>query len=377
MAVVSSELPIALPAARPLPTSPEARTRVVPEASPRLSVVIVNYRQWEETAALTRQILATPEARRQAVEVVIIDNHSPPHRLAARLRRWPGVSLRRWQRNRGFARAVNEGIRLSRGKWFLLLNPDITLEEGFLKGVLDRVERLPEQDPHAGIMGFHLRNSDGSLQQSSGPFPTLLGTLLRLLKPRASRKYRLSSMSQTSQVPWVTGCCLLINRDCAAALGGLDESFFLYYEDVDLCRRARALGWSVHYEPALSAVHHRPLHRRRVSPLLRVCTRHALLVYSRKHWPRWQFALLARLIRWEAWLRMRRAAHQGERTKYRLFRQLRRIAGLMTGGSPAAARRRLNRLLEREESKAMAGPRKGPVGMRAYARDRTRRTAIS
>lgn len=357
MAVVSAGPPICLPAARPLPASPEARTRLVPEASPRLSVVIVNYRQWEETAALTRQILATPEARRQAVEVVIIDNHSPRHPLAARLRRWPGVSLRRWQRNRGFARAVNEGIRLSRGKWFLLLNPDITLEEGFLKGVLDRMERLPEQDPRTGIIGFHLRNSDGSLQQSSGPFPTLLGTLLRLLKPRASRKYLLPPMSQTSQVPWVTGCCLLINRDCAAALGGLDESFFLYYEDVDLCRRARALGWLVHYEPALSAVHHRPLHRRRVSPLLRVCTRHALLVYSWKHWPRWQFALLAGLIRLEAWLRRRCAAHRGEARQERLFRQLGILARAMAHGRPKAARRRLNRLLKDEEVAAAAAGR--------------------
>jgi GT2 family glycosyltransferase len=331
--------------------------RVIPEASPWLSVVIVNYREWEETAALTRQILATPEARRQAVEVVIIDNHSPPHPLTARLRRWPGVSLRRWQRNRGFARAVNEGIRLSRGKWFLLLNPDITLEKGFLKGVLDRVDRLPEQDPRTGIIGFHLRNSDGSLQQSSGPFPTLLGTLLRLLKPRASRKYLLPPMSQTSQVPWVTGCCLLINQDCAAALGGLDESFFLYYEDVDLCRRARALGWSVHYEPGLSAVHHRPLHRRRVSPLLRVCTRHALLVYSWKHWPRWQFRLLAGIIGLEAWLRARWAARQGDTRHEWLFRQLGLIARCMRQGLREAGRRRLNRLIKREEVAAAERPR--------------------
>jgi GT2 family glycosyltransferase len=327
------------------------------EPVPRLSVVIVNYRQWEETATLTRQILATPEARRQAVEVVIIDNHSPAHPLMARMRRWPGVSLRRWQRNRGFARAVNEGIRLSRGKWFLLLNPDITLGEGFLQGVLDLVEHLPAEAPQTGIIGFHLRNSDGTLQQSSGPFPTLPGTLLRLLKPRASRKYLAPPMSQASQVPWVTGCCLLINQDCAAQLGGLDESFFLYYEDVDLCRRARALGWSVRYEPALSAIHHRPLHRRRVSPLLRVCTRHALLVYGAKHWPRWQFRLLAGIIGLEAWLRARWAARQGEARHERLFRQLGLIARCMRQGLPEAARRRLNRLIKREEVPAAERPR--------------------
>ena len=357
MAVVSSGPTIRKPAPRHLPTSPEPRTPALSEASPRLSVVIVNYRQWEETAALTRQILATPEARRQAVEVVIIDNHSPPHPLAARLRRWPGVSLRRWQRNRGFARAVNEGIRLSRGKWFLLLNPDITLEEGFLKGALDLAERLPAEEPRVGIIGFHLRNGDGTLQQSSGPFPTLLGTLVRLLKPRASRKYLAPPMSQASQVPWVTGCCLLINQDCAAELGGLDESYFLYYEDVDLCRRARVRGWSVRYEPALTAIHHRPLHRRPVSPLLRVCTRHALLVYSWKHWPRWQFWLLAGMIRLEAWLRMRWAAHHGEGGQERLFRQLGVITRVLGRGLPETARRRLNRLIQREEVSATEASR--------------------
>ncbi len=349
MTAGSAERTISLPVPRHLPISPESRTRAVPEAVPRLSVVIVNYRQWEETAALTRQILATPEARRQAIEVVIIDNHSPPHPLMARLRRWPGVSLRRWQRNRGFARAVNEGIRLSRGKWFLLLNPDMTLQEGFLQGVLDLAERVPVEAPRTGIIGFHLRNSDGTLQQSSGPFPTLSGTLLRLLKPRASRKYLAPPMRQASQVPWVTGCCLLINQDCAAQLGGLDESFFLYYEDVDLCRRARALGWSVRYEPALSAIHHRPLHRRRVSPLLRVCTRHALLVYSHKHWPWWQFRLLAGIIGLEAWLRACWAAHQGEARQERLFRQLGLIARFMGRGLQETARRRLNRIIKREE----------------------------
>ena len=87
---------------------------------PHLSVVIVNYHQWEGTTALVEQIRAAPSSRCGAVEVLIVDNHSPAHPLAARLRRWSGVSLRRWGRNRGFAAAVNEGCRLSRGAWVLL-----------------------------------------------------------------------------------------------------------------------------------------------------------------------------------------------------------------------------------------------------------------
>src|SRR5262249_41639608 len=95
---------------------PEIRrtVRALPTSRPqtealRLSVVVVNYRQWENTTALVRQLRASRGVRNGSAEVVVVDNHSGPHPLAARLRRWPGVSLRRWGRNRGFARAVNEG----------------------------------------------------------------------------------------------------------------------------------------------------------------------------------------------------------------------------------------------------------------------------
>src|SRR5439155_19883894 len=117
---------------------------------------------WENTAALVRQILRAPCARRGEVEVVVVDNHSPPHPLARRLRRWPGVSLRRWGRNRGFARAGNEGCRLSRGQWVLLLNPDLSFTEGFLDGALAMAEQFAVAEPRAGIVGFQLLNGDGS-----------------------------------------------------------------------------------------------------------------------------------------------------------------------------------------------------------------------
>src|SRR6266566_4946142 len=183
---------LALPAqerAIPLTAHPPLRHRLRKAGRaleiPHLSVVIVNYRLWEETGRLVRQLVAAPCVRSGAAEVVVVDNHSPGHALARRLRRWRRVSLRRWGRNRGFARAVNEGCRLSRGDWFLLLNPDVTLETGFLDAALRRIEDL---EPDVGIVGFGLRNDDGSPQLSTGPFPTLLGTLARLLLPRHCRK---------------------------------------------------------------------------------------------------------------------------------------------------------------------------------------------
>jgi len=317
--------------------------------TPRISVIVVNYRQWENTAALVRQLSAAPCARRGAAEIVVVDNHSPPHRLAARLRRWPGVSLRRWGRNRGFARAVNEGCRLSRGEWFLLLNPDVSVPDGYLDRVLALADELTATEPRAGVVGFQLRNSDGSRQLSSGVFPTLAGTLAGLVRPRARRKYRALPLRERCRVPWVTGCCLLVRRACLEDLGGLDESFFLYYEDVDLCRRARARGWSVWHDPRLRVVHHHPVHGRSVPPLLRLITRHSLLLYSARHWPAWQSRVLAGIVRLEACARKARAWWQGDKAGVDIFAALRAITEDMARGRVQGARRHLNRLLLRHE----------------------------
>jgi N-acetylglucosaminyl-diphospho-decaprenol L-rhamnosyltransferase len=309
--------------------------------TPLVSVVIVNFRQWANTARLTRQVLASDSTG--AGEVVVIDNHSPPSPHAVRLRRTPGVTVRRFGRNRGFARAVNAGCRLGRGRWILLLNPDVTVPPDFLDRVLARVHALSAEEPNAGVVGFGLRNPDGTPQGSWGPLPTLGRTLAGLFWPRSHRKCPPQPTQHRREVPWVTGCCLLVRRDCWRGLGGFDEDFFLYYEDVDLCRRARNAGWAVWYEPTPAVVHHFPLHGRRVPPVLRMVTRHALLTYSAKHWPRWQSRALAGIVRLEAWARRMSAAWRGDATAAGLFAELGTLAGELARGRAVRARHRLLR----------------------------------
>ncbi len=329
----------------PVPRAEPPRARAVD-----LSVVIVNYFHWRDTAALVSQLRASPALRRGGAEVLVVDNHSPPHPVARRLRALAGVSLRRWGRNRGFARAVNEGCRLSRGRWLLLLNPDVTVPDGFVEAALARAEALAEVDPRAGIVGFGLCNADGSRQFSCGPFPTFSGTLSRVLLPRARRKYHVLPPGERHRVAWVTGCCLLVRRDCLHELGGLDEDFFLYYEDVDLCRRAAAAGWSVWYDPAVSVTHHHPLHTRTVPPHLRLFTRHALLTYARKHWPRWQFLALAGIVGFSAGLRRRLAEWRGHDDAAAAFATLQTLAADLARGRTRDARRRLDRLVRQREA---------------------------
>jgi GT2 family glycosyltransferase len=308
--------------------------RVEPKEPPRLSVVIVNYHQWGETADLVRQLGRSTCLSSGKAEVVVVDNHSPANPIAGWLRRRRGVSLRRWSSNRGFARGVNEGCRLSQGNWFLLLNADMTVREGFLDGVLALSQHLENERPGAGIVGFQLRNPDGSRQLSTGPFPTLVGTFTRLVLPRSRRKYRVIRTRKLTQVPWVTGCCLLVRRECLQDLGGFDQDYFLYYEDVDLCLRARQRGWTVWYEPGLRVTHHRPLHARAIAAPIRVLSRHSLLTYAAKHWPRWQFQVLIRIVRAEGWVRRRWKQWKEDIQKAAQYAVLEAIATDLDQGNP-------------------------------------------
>ena len=309
-------------------------------AVPRLSVIIVNFCQWRNTDHLVQGLRQSRAMQTGDAEIVIIDNHSPPSPVLGQLRRTPGVSLRRFGRNRGFARAVNEGARLSRGQWFLLLNPDMSVTPGFLDQLLDYANRMESESPRTGIIGFHLRYADGTRQASCGPFPTIVNTLGGLLLPRRRRKCR-TVTRRRQRVPWATGCCLLIRRECLEQLSGFDEDFFLYYEDVDFCRRARQQGWSVWYDPRLEVVHHSPLHLRRVVPPLRLMTRHALLTYSRKHWPLWQTSILSGVVWLEAWARQRWAERQQQSEMAQHYGELRAMVGDLIQGREDAARRRL------------------------------------
>jgi GT2 family glycosyltransferase len=326
------------------------------QTAPRLSVVIVNYHHWDATSCLIQQLRSSPCLRQGRAEIVVVDNHSPAHPIIPRLRRMNHVSLRRWRRNRGFARAVNEGCRLSQGEWLLLLNPDMTLPPGFLDSVLDRADDLALHQPRAGIVGFRLQHENGTRQLSTGLFPTLHSTLLGLLLPRSRRKYTVPPLDEPSRVDWVTGCCMLVRRSCWADLGGLDPEYFLYYEDVDLCRRARARGWSAWFDPDVCAIHHRPLHVRAIPAHLRLITRHALMAYARKHWPGWQFRMLARIVRLEAGVRKWTARLRGEATVAGLFTELEEIAQRLAGGEAKEATRQLLRAVWQREEQHVGFP---------------------
>ncbi len=321
-----------------------------------LAVVIINYCQWRNTLRLVRQLRRGITAATWTVPIIVVDNASPGSAEAAAAASVYGVTIERLPRNRGFAGGVNAGVRAacrqrSDGspvaaaavgpEWLLLLNPDVTVPPGFLDQLQAMLEVWSRRRPRAGIIGLGLRNRDGSPQPSCGRDPTLWGTVLGLLRPRDRRKCLPLPMGREQAVDWASGGCLLVRRECFEQLHGLDEAFFLYYEDVDFCRRARLAGWEVWYEPRLQVTHHWPLHQRAVPPPLRVMTRHALMVYAHKHWPSWQVRLLRQLIRWEGVVRYARCWWSGDQRGQECYGQLRRLICDLAHGCTVGVRRRL------------------------------------
>jgi GT2 family glycosyltransferase len=127
---------------------------------------------------------------------------------------------------------------------------------------------------------------------------------------------------------------MLVNSAMIAAVGGMDEDFFLYYEEVAFSSTAHQRGWRVEYDPSVTVVHHHPLQNRAISPRMRVITRHSKLLYFLKHLPRWQFLSLARIVSLEAairgfWSRLLRRRYEARawRTIGAVARQLRSGAG--------------------------------------------------
>lgn len=300
-----------------------------------LAVVIVNYNSWPDVERLAAELGPAPEVVEGRARVVVVDNASPdPMPETLRGPSLPGgVTLIARAENGGFAVGVNAGWAAARGCWVLVLNPDVVAGAGLVADVLRRVGRFEAEGTDApGIVGFGLRNPDGSPQPSVGSFPTLLRTAWEQLIPRSRRKYQPDWRVRPGPVPWVTGACVLLNPRMLDDVGGMDEDFFLYYEEVALCRSAWDKGWRVEYDPMVSVVHLRPLQNRAISPKMRVITRHSKLLYFRKHLPRRQFLTLVGIVRLEAAARGAWAKARGRSVDRRAWRAIDAIARRLQAG---------------------------------------------
>lgn len=228
-----------------------------------LSIVILNYR----TPDLVEECLTTLERNPISVgtaEIWVADNASGDDTLERVRQRFPGVNTLQNGRNLGFAAGNNRAIAQCSGRYILLLNPDTRVHPH----ALDELVRFMNSTPDAGAAGGQLIGLDGAIQSSCREFPTLLaitwrGTPLHRFFPQlpALRRYLMAEWDHMTarQVDWVLGACLIIRRQAWEEVGALDENFFMYYEDIDWCYRARSAGWATYYIPSARITH---AHRR-------------------------------------------------------------------------------------------------------------------
>ncbi len=222
-----------------------------------LSVVVVSFNTVDCLDACLRSVFA---AKGVEIEVFVVDNDSRDGSADMVEAKYPAVTLVRNAENVGFARAVNQGLRLSTGRYALLLNSDAEpIDDAFAEMV-----RFMDRSPDVGILGPQLRHPDGTVQPSGRKIPSkrdeMFWTLsiYRLFRrdPRARYFDPTRDYSQIAEVEEVSGACMLIRRDVMEKVGLLDEHYFFCFEDMDYCLGATRAGWRVVYYPGARVMHH-------------------------------------------------------------------------------------------------------------------------
>ncbi len=212
---------------------------------PRLSILVVS---WECRDLLVRCL---ESLRHVAIdhEVLVVDNASTDGTADTVRRDFPGVRVFEAGGNIGFSRANNLAIGHARGALLLLLNPDTEVR----RGAVESMARFMEEHPSAGICTTRLWNPDGSPQPSVLAFPTPARQFLQ--HTMLHRWVRRRVDGRTRRVEAVSGAALCIRKACVDAVGPLDPDFFMFYEDVDLCRRVDRAGWEVWFVDGPGIVH--------------------------------------------------------------------------------------------------------------------------
>ena len=221
----------------------------------RVTVVIVSFNTRDHLRACLDSVLAEGPGG-----VVVVDNASTDGTTDMVRLEYPGVALHANSTNLGYGSAANQAIAGSRGDYVLLLNCDTLLLPGTIAKLASHMDRHPE----AGVVGPLLRHPDGSVDRSYFALPGTLSWLLenepvvwllRCLPVGRQRFLCLTAPTVDRVVPWVKGAALLLRRTAFEAVGGFDESYFMYFEEVDLCLRLHAIKKQVHFTPTATVIH--------------------------------------------------------------------------------------------------------------------------
>lgn len=214
-----------------------------------LSIIVVNF----NTCELLRKCLLSIENEEEQndLEIIVVDNFSQDGSPQMVRKEFPAITLIESGENVGFSKAVNSGLAVAKGESVLLLNSDTLVINGSLKRLLEFEKKV-----RPAIIGMKMINTDGSIQPSVFHLPGIKGAFAEFWRGKKGSysKYEPSGNSR-DEVEAVSGGAMLISRAVLDKIGFLDERYFMYFEDLDYCRRAKRAGIKIYYLPYTEVIH--------------------------------------------------------------------------------------------------------------------------
>ncbi len=218
-----------------------------------LSVIIVNWNTKDLLCQCIDSLAHT--VKKIDTEIFVVDNGSTDGSIGAVREKFPGVKMIENPVNLGFAKANNQALSISKGRYLLLLNPDTHVKDEAIPQMLSFMNAHAE----AGVVGAQLLNSDGSKQNSIANFPSLATELVNksLLRWLFPEKFpgKETDYPGPVEVDSVIGACMLVRREAMEQVGLLDEEFFLFLEETDWCSRMKKAGWKIYHIPQAEVLH--------------------------------------------------------------------------------------------------------------------------
>lgn len=260
---------------------------------PDLSVIIVSWNVADLLATCLDTIFAQPAPD---LEVIVVDSASSDPTVAMLHQHYPQVRLLPQTENLGFSRCNNIGLAAAQGRHILLLNPDTEI----IGDALAQMVRYLDAHPDVGILGPHTLNTDHSTQSTRRTFPTVPlaffeSTWLQRFTPKSMlARYYLSDHPDTGifDVDWVQGSAIMARHEVYQQIGGLDEGYIMFSEELDWCRRARNVGWRVVYLGTTQIIHHGGKSTDQVVARRHIHFQESKLRYFRKYHGRFVAAIL-------------------------------------------------------------------------------------
>lgn len=248
-----------------------------------LSIIIVSYNTCSLIVKCIESIYKFAE--NLLIQIIVSDNASSDDTVETIEKKFPEVFILQNGRNIGFGAANNRAINYCKGRFVLFLNPDIILLEPSFKRMLEFLDKTPD----AGIVGCKLINPDGSIQKSFHKFfPTLINRFLESIYFEKLMDKCSSYQTKTDDimnVAAIVGACMLLKEELLRKVGGFDELFFMYCEDIDVCYRVRQMGYDIYYLGNIVMLHYlgASAKKNRQSYFTKVLTKESVYQFFKKH----------------------------------------------------------------------------------------------